>query len=594
MNYTWSLDELYKSFDSDEYKKDLEELSSAGARMLEFTQREFADYNNAAQKIEKYIEMTRKNAELSIRLRSYAFLRIATNSKDADAIANLGKIGRYSSELTAPRISFQNYLRDYKDIDAAINELSILKEHEFYLHEIIDACKHQLSDKEEILISKMKLTGSTAWSQLQGKVSSEAVVELEENGEKITIPVTALSQLPSTDDVEVKKNRFFAECKAYDKYADISAACLNNLKGEVLTVSELRGYSSPLEMTLNECRMDKETLDALIESIEEYLPQLRRYFKIKAKLLNYPKGLPYFDVSSQVGKSNKKYTIEEAKETVLTAFRGFSEELYGFAKTAFDNRWVDFEPRAGKRSGAFCSGVYTIKESRVLTNFNGNIKDVNTLAHELGHGFHGKQLNTESVLNNSYPMPLAETASTFCEEVLKNELLKNISNEEKLSFLSFSLLSAIQVTVDILSRYYFETEFFERRKDHELSTNEIKEIMLDAQRKSYGDGLDDELLNPYMWLNKVHYYYAERNFYNFPYAFGLLFSLGLYSIYDEKGKAFLDDYNNLLKATGKMKIADVCKLVGVDVRTKDFWKRSLDKIVADIDEFESLADSYKA
>lgn len=593
MNYTWSLDELYTSFDSDEYKRDLNELSTAGAKVLEFTQKEFVDYNNATQKIEKYIELTKKFIELTTKLRSYASLRISTNSKDSDAAAYLGKVGKYASELTASKIAFQNYLKNYDNIDKSINESSLLKEHEFYLHEIIEACKHQLSDKEEILISKMKLTGSTAWSQLQGNISSEAIVELEENGEKITIPVTALSQLPSTDDIEVKKNRFFAECRAYDKYADISAACLNNLKGEVLTISELRGYLSPLEMTLNDCRMDKETLDALIGSIEEYLPQLRRYFKVKAKLLNYPNGLPYFDVSAQVGKSNKKYTIEEGKETVLNAFRGFSEELYEFAKTAFDNRWVDFEPKAGKRSGAFCSGIYPIKESRVLTNFNGNIKDVNTLAHELGHGFHGRQLNSESILNNSYPMPLAETASTFCEEVLKNELLKNISDEEKLSFLSFSLLSAIQVTVDILSRYYFETEFFNRRKDHELSVEEIKEVMLEAQKKSYGDGLDNELLNPYMWLNKVHYYYAERNFYNFPYAFGLLFSLGLYSIYEKKGKAFLDDYNNLLKATGKMKIADVCKLVSVDVRSKDFWKMSLDKIVASIDEFEKLANNYK-
>lgn len=591
MNYTWSLDELYTSFDSNEFKRDLDELSTAGEKMLEFSQKELVDYNNATQKIEKYIELTKRYLELVIRLRSYASLRISTNSKDVEAIAYIGKVGKYASELTASKIAFQNYLKNYDNIYKSINESSLLKEHEFYLYEIIEACKHQLSDKEEILISKMKLTGSTAWSQLQGKISSEAVVELEENGEKITIPVTALSQLPSTDDIEVKKNRFFAECRAYDKYADISAACLNNLKGEVLTISELRGYSSPLEMTLNECRMDKETLDALIGSIEEYLPQLRRYYKIKAKLLNYPNGLPYFDISAQVGKSNKKYTIEEGKETVLNAFRGFSEELYEFAKKAFDNRWVDFEPKAGKRSGAFCSGIYPIKESRVLTNFNGNIKDVNTLAHELGHGFHGKQLTTESILNNTYPMPLAETASTFCEEVLKNELLKSISDEEKLSFLSFSILSAIQVTVDILSRYYFETEFFNRRKDHELSVDEIKEVMLEAQKKSYGDGLDNELLNPYMWLNKVHYYYAERNFYNFPYAFGLLFSLGLYSIYEKKGKAFIDDYNNLLKATGKMKIADVCKLVDVDVRSKEFWKMSLDKIVASIDEFERLANN---
>ncbi|QSX06421.1 M3 family oligoendopeptidase [Sedimentibacter sp. zth1] len=593
MDNTWSLKELYDGFNCKEFKNDLDELSRGYNVMQDFVTNNFYNYENTTSKIEKYLDYYIKYSEIAAKLRGFAFLSLATDSKNSDASANLSKIGDLVSSLTESRIAFQNYIINYDDLSKSIEESSILKEHEFYLNEIVEASQHQLSDKEEILISKMKLTGSSAWSQLQGKVSSQAMVELEENGQKTCIPITALSQLPSTEDKKVKINRFKAECKAYDKYADISAACLNSIKGEVITIANLRGYQSPIDMTLNDCRMDRETLDALIGSIEEYLPKLRKYYKVKAKLLKYDNGLPYFDITANVGNSNKKYSIEEAKGTVLKAFRGFSEELYLFAKNAFDNRWVDFEPRQGKRSGAFCSGVYPIKQSRVLTNFNGGIKDVNTIAHELGHGFHGKQLSTESILNNSYPMPLAETASTFCEQVLKGELVKEISKEEKLSFLSFSILSAVAVTVDILSRYYFETEFFERRKDHTLSVEEIKEIMIDAQKKSYGDGLDSKYLNPYMWLNKVHYYYAERNFYNFPYAFGLLFSLGLHSIYEKKGEAFLTEYNNLLKATGKMKIADVCKLVGVDVRSKDFWRMSLDKIVKSIDEFEKLANEYK-
>lgn len=589
MDYTWSLEDLYRDFDCEEFKSDLNELSCIGNTMDKFISENFCNYDNAVEKIENYILKKKKYVDMIGRMRTYAHLRICVNSKDVEATAYLGKVQKLASDMTGADIAFENYVINYTDLEKAINQSSILKEHEFYLSEILEKAKYKLSDKEEILLSKMKLTGSTSWAQLQGKVSSEAMVELVENGEKITLPVTALSKLPSTEDIDIKQNRFDAECKAYEKYADISAACLNNIKGEVITVANTRGYSSPIDMTLNECRMDRETLDALIGSIEEYLPKLRKYYKVKGKLLGYTDGLPYFDISANVGTSNKKYTIEEAKETVLRAFRGFSEELYLFAKNAFENRWVDFEPRQGKRSGAFCSGIHAVKQSRVLTNFNGSVKDVNTIAHELGHGFHGKQLYDESVLNTHYPMPLAETASTFCEEVLKKELVKDINDDEKLSFLSFSLLSQVSVTVDILSRYYFETEFFERRKDHELSVDEINSIMIEAQKRSYGDGLDNNKLNPYMWLNKVHYYYAERNFYNFPYAFGLLFSLGLHAIYEKKGDAFLPEYNNLLKATGKMKIADVCKLVGVDVRSKEFWKMSLDKIVASIDEFVELA-----
>ncbi len=592
MSYSWSLDKLYVSYDSQEFVNDLEKLQNAGNVMKSFCEKELSNYENTAKKIEEYLKLTSDYNALASRLTAYSSLRVSTNSKDKDANAFMGKIGKFSSELTGPKTAFQIYLKECDNLQEIINSSEFLKQYEFHLNELVEHAKYMLSDKEEILISKMKLTGSAAWAKLQGKVSSEAVVEIEENNEKKIIPVTALPQLPSTDDVNVKKKRFEAECRAYDTYAEISAACLNNLKGEVIALSDLRGYNSPLEMTLNECRMDQETLNALIGSIEDYLPELRRYFKIKAKLLKYDKGLPFFDVSASVGKSNKKYTIEEAKELVLKSFKAFSQEMHDFAKEAFDNNWIDYEPKAGKRSGAFCMGVYAIKESRILTNFNGNIKDINTLAHELGHGYHGRQLATENIFNNAYPMPLAETASTFCEEVLKNELLKHITDEEKLSFLSFSLLSGIQVTVDILSRYYFESEFMDKRNDRELSVDEIKKLMIDAQKKSYGDGLDPELLNPYMWLNKVHYYMPQRNFYNFPYAFGLLFSLGLYSLYEQKGESFVNEYNNLLKSTGKMKIYDVCKLVGIDVRDKAFWKMSLDKIVESIDEFEKLAESY--
>lgn len=590
MDNNWSLNELYTSFESKEFIKDLHMFSDMVKLFKDYVITNFDSHDNPLENIENYINMQIDRGNLNEKLRIYCFLRISVNANDNEATAYMAKIGKISSQFTKSDVIFNNYIIGVRDIDTLINSSSLLKEHEFYLKEIIEQGKYQLSKEEEDIISKFRLTGSSSWSKLQGKVSSQAIVDINENGKHISIPITALSQLPHTDDKDIKIERFKAECEAYKKYADISAACLNNIKGEVITLAELKEFSSPLDMSLFNYRMNKKTLDALIESIEEYLPRLRKYYKVKAKLLNYKEGLPYFEIPTQVGTNKTKFTIPEAKEYVLNAYRNFSEEMYEFAKNAFDNNWIDFNPKKGKRSGAFCCGIHSIEECRVLTNFNGGLKDINTLAHELGHGFHGKQLNDESILNINYPMPLAETASTFCEEVLKTYLVEKISDEEKLSFLSFSLLSAVSVTVDILSRYYFEKEFFNIRKDHELSTEEINSIMLNAQKKSYGDGLDNNYLNPYMWLNKVHYYYAGRNFYNFPYAFGLLFSLGLHSIYQEKGKAFLDDYNNLLKCTGKMNIEDVCKQVGVDVNDKEFWKKSLDKICANIDEFERLSN----
>ena len=212
-----------------------------------------------------------------------------------------------------------------------------------------------------------------------------------------------------------------------------------------------------------------------------------------------------------------------------------------------------------------------------------------TLAHELGHAYHGHCLKNETYINSDYPMPLAETASIFCETIIVNAALKDADNDQAFTILESSISDAAQVIVDIYSRYLFETELFEKRKKGSLSVEELKQAMIDGQRESYGDGLDPDCLHPYMWICKPHYYYGEANFYNFPYAFGLLFAKGLYGEYLKRGDVFLENYNELLKATGHNSIADVVKLMGIDVRSKEFWKSSLDIVAGDIEKFVKLS-----
>jgi len=591
MENTWNLNKIYKGFESEEFLNDIKFLNDLSAKINANTQIDFKSKSDAITKIENYISSTCKITDKIIRLSVFCSLKISENSKNSTAVAYQGKVANLRNLFNPAKLSFKKYLLEFtpEEIDNIINSSDLLKNHEFYLKEIISKEDYALSDAEEILLSNMQITGSSAWSRLQGNTAANATMKVEIDGKTIEIPVTAKSQLPKAKSKDEKYSRFLAECEAYKNHATISSECLNNIKGEVITVANARSYASPLDMTLKNCRMSEKTLNALIESIEEYLPKLRKYYKIKADILGYENGLPFYEIASTVGNSTMKFTIEGAKKEVIEAYHTFSNELGDFADNAFKEEWVDFLPRVGKRSGAFCSSCHAIGESRVLTNFNGNFKDINTLAHELGHGFHGKQLASESVFNCSYPMPLAETASTFCEEILKQNLINKIDADNMLSFLDFSILSPTQVTVDILSRFYFEKEFFEIRKDHQLSVEEINEIMLKSQKKAYGDSIDEKTFNPYMWLNKVHYYYASRNFYNFPYAFGLLFSLGLHAIYEEKGESFTQDYNKLLKATGKMSIKDVCKIVDIDCESKEFWKKSLDKIVNKIDQFEKMS-----
>ena len=272
-------------------------------------------------------------------------------------------------------------------------------------------------------------------------------------------------------------------------------------------------------------------------------------------------------------------------------FRTFSDHLADYAKKAMDNSWIDVEPREGKVGGAFCAGLHFIGESRILLNYSGSFGDVVTMAHELGHGFHGECLKNEATLNSEYPMPIAETASTFCETIIKKAAIKEASKEEALAILEAEICDCTQVIVDIYSRFLFEKSVFEARKESSLTVEQIKELMLNAQREAYGDGLDPEYLHPYMWTWKPHYYDANYNYYNFPYAFGLLFAKGLYAEYINKGESFTSEYEKLLSITGKNKIADITKAVGIDIHNKTFWENSLKTIEEDIEEFIKLSEN---
>ena len=310
--------------------------------------------------------------------------------------------------------------------------------------------------------------------------------------------------------------------------------------------------------------------------------------KAKAKYLGYNNGLPFYELYAPVVKEEKVYSFEECCQYILTHFKEFDEDLYLMAKKAMENGWIDVESRQGKVSGAFCAGVPSLKESRILLNYAYSFDSITTLAHELGHAFHNECGKNESILNLSSPMPLAETASTFNETILKKAALLELSDQEALSVLEAEISGCNQVIVDIYSRYLFETELFNHRANGPLTATEICKLMEQAQIDSYGDGLDPNYRHPYMWTWKPHYYYADANFYNFPYAFGQLFAKGLYALYLEKKEDFIPIYKKLLASTGKMNIADVCASVGINVRDVNFWRASLNMVKEDIDLFIEL------
>jgi oligoendopeptidase F len=282
---------------------------------------------------------------------------------------------------------------------------------------------------------------------------------------------------------------------------------------------------------------------------------------------------------------------DEAREFIMENFNQFSPELSDFAQRAFDNNWIDAEQREGKRGGAFCMGVSQVKESRILSNFDGSFDQVSTLAHELGHAFHNEcaYQTGKTELQQATPMTLAETASIMCETIVTQAVLKQVTDpQELLAVLEAQINGAAAVIVDIYSRYLFETEVFERREKAELSADDLNDIMERAQKATYGDGLDERYLQKFMWTWKPHYYSPNLSFYNYPYAFGLLFATGLYAVYQKRGADFVPDYKNLLASTGEERAAELADRFGINIRTKKFWADSLAIIGKQIDRYCEL------
>jgi len=584
MDMRWNLDDLYTSFDSPEFLADFETAKKEVAEFNCWAKENFASGENACAKLETYINKINSERTLA-RLFSFAHLTRSVDDSNEAAKKYADLLRTLMAEMAGPTVLFKKFVVGITDLDSLIESSQLLKEHEFMLREIVGASMYLLSEKEEVVAAKLRTTGSAAWTDMKDELLSNMRIPVVISGEEKTMPLPAIRNLATDPDAETRKKAYYAEMQAYETVDKAAAAALNAIKGEVWTMVKMRGYDSPLHMTLVTSRLEKETLDAMLSAMEDFLPSLRRFYKKKAEVLGHKNGLPFYDVLAPTSDVKMKFSYEESMDFVLEQFYTFSKKMGDMAKHAFDNKWVDAEVRVGKRGGAFCSNLHHIGQSRIVLNFSGSFSSVNTLAHELGHAYHGLCLKDIPYANTIYTMPIAETASNFCEAIITDAAIKKASPEEKYAILEAELSAAMQVIIDIYSRYLFEMRFFEKRQSGSLSVDEINELMMQAQKDAYGDTLDHDCLHKYMWVNKVHYYYAERNFYNFPYAYGKLFASGLYARYIAEGDSFLEKYDTLLAATGSNSLETVGDLAGINVRKKDFWVSSLKLIEEKVDEF---------
>lgn len=582
MNECWNLNPIYTGFDDPRFEEDLQALRRTVRDLEELTQHLTGD---SAALLKRGLTLQERLQELAEKLLCYAELRQAACTTDAEAGSKIGKIMGVYSDSAAPVAAFEGWLAAIPDLDSLIASDPLFEEYRFILERKKLGSLHLLPGIGEKVMAKLKISGSNAWAELQQYLTS--TVKVAYRGEEINL--SAVRNLAYSAEAEVRKDAYEAELACYSAIEDSVAYALNSLKLETLNECELRGYESPLARTLEQSNMEKKTLDAMFAAIDQKLPMFRRYLKAKAHALGHENGLPWYDLFAPMGKSSTRFTTQDARDYLVELFSHFDDELSGMVARAFDEEWIDFYPRSGKAGGAFCSGVSCIGQSRILTNFDGTLGDVVTLAHELGHAFHNQCIADHRPLNHDYSMPVAETASTFNECVVMNHAIAQAADDaEKLNLIESQLQDVTQIIVDIYSRYRFEDAVLRRRKEEFMGAAELCRIMLQAQADSYGDGLDSALRHPYMWLCKSHYY--GSTFYNFPYAFGGLFARGLYAKYAQEGASFVPIYKKLLHTTTVATAEDAAKVAGIDLTDKEFWLSALAEVEEKIDMFCALVE----
>lgn len=558
----WDLSEIYPSPESGEFKADLKKVYELRDEIME----NLEDFS-----IKKLIDLLNDAASLCSNLSAYSSALLSTDTSNS---TYLKAVGETEDAEIAYEEAYQAFIRSAsKRSDEFSSE--DLEDYKLFLSEIITLSTHQMSDAEERLASQFLKVSASSWERLQEAITSSA----SDDG-KTLIELRALASHPER---EVRRDAYLREKAILKEHETALAYSLNGVKGTTLLLEERRGWRMPLDRSLFLSRISDKALSALISAIEEKIPMFRRYLNVKASLLGLDK-LSWYDVIAPVGRNGRMYSFSEAKDIIISSYSAFSPEMGAFVEGAFDNNWIDAEPRKGKVGGAYDTSFKKAGVSRVLLNYDYTYEGVSTLAHELGHAYHDSVVMDLPMLLSDYPMTLAETASIFGETIVFTEVLKTLSRDERLPVIEQFVSSANQTCLDILSRFYFESSVFERRRDGELSAADFSALMLSAQERTYGDAVRDK--HEYMWAVKSHYYSESFSFYNYPYAFGQLFALALFARKDSV-KDFPSEYRALLRRTGIDDAKTVASLAGCDIEDRSFWLSGLTVIEDYVKELET-------
>jgi len=581
----WNLNTIYPSLQSKEFKEDTKLLENTIDNIFSWMDINLKNQENIENKINYFIEFKNKAEDLLSKLGPYSYLISAADTKNTLAMQTLNKMLTFEPRIISAEREFQSWLLGINSIDNIINESETFKDYKYYLKNLINNGKHMPSKNEVKLLGKMKNTGSTAWENLHRITLSnlKAQINLQQRNE--LLPFQAIQSLSSSSNSEIRKEAFKSKLNSYNKISETAMWAYNSIKGEQITEAELKGYTSVFHMTANSYNLKEETLTTMFKVIKKYLHSIQKGIAHKAKLLGYDNTLPSYDLFAPLGKTEKNYTFDEIKSIILDNLKELGDNLNSIAKRVFNENWIDSEPRANKRGGGFSVNLHGIKESRILFNFAGVADNILQLSHEIGHVYHYSRLNKETAINSNCSLAVMESAAIFTENFLQRKLLKICSSKEKLNMLNGILMRYVKLILDIYAYYNFESKVLEIRKDRILSYYELCELLKNTFAEAYGSSVDEETIDKYAWMALPQLYYSNRPYYMVSYAFGLLFTKGLYALYKKDKGNFMKNFDHFLSISGKCSVEEAALTLGIDLSSQEFWISSLNLVEEDINNF---------
>ena len=538
----------------------------------------------------RYEDLSRRMSHLS----SYIGCLASSDARNEAYLKEEAALSRMRAESAKVRIELLRAVKDTPDnLFALFTARPSFAGAQHYLNRLREEALRAMAREKEILATDLSVDGIQAWGRLYGTTSSKLEFDMVyPGGRRERLPMSQRRSLMDHPDRRVRKAAFEGGNAAWQTVEDTAASALNAIAGTRLTLNRHRGIEHFLDIALFQASIGRKTLDAMFQALFANIEIPRRILCLKAQQMGGNR-LAWFDLGAPLDlPDHKKLSWEIAKTTVRESFmRAYPALGNFFQHQVVAKNWIDWEPRPGKRPGGFCTSSMLSKESRVFMTYNESLGDVLTLAHESGHAFHGHLMRDVRPYGRIYPMTLAETASTFGEQVLMNGLLDDpsVSDAQKALMLDIQVGHGAIYLLDIPVRYEFEKAFHEERAGGELSVSRLKELMVETQRRIFGDVLEPGGEDPYFWASKLHFYITGLTFYNFPYTFGFLLSRGLYAMFRQEGAGFLRKYEEFLQRAGSDTAENVVqRTVGRDLESPDFWSEAIQSLEEPLKRLETL------